>query len=127
MTTVERPLGGLASGLETLLWANQLYPKFQFGGKEIFSINFTLTTLGGVYLLMKDYNKALTFHKLDLEIAQRNNNRPCQGRAYGNIAATYEAMGDFSSAIPSQEQHLFIAKEQNDGEAKLIALHGIGR
>ena len=83
--------------------------------------------LGGVYLLMEEYDKALTFHKLDLELAQRNDDRPSQGRAYGNIATVHEAQGDFLSAVPCREQHLFIAKEQNDEEAKLIALHGIGR
>ena len=83
--------------------------------------------LGGVYLLMKDYDKALTFHKLDLELAQRNSDRPCQGRAFGNIAATYEAMKEYAAAIPNREQHLFIAKEQDDELAKLVALHGIGR
>ena len=83
--------------------------------------------LGSVHLLMKDFDKALTFHKLDLELAQRNNDRPCQGRAYGNIAGAYEATKQHAAAIASREQHLFIAKEQHDDLAKLVALHGIGR
>ena len=83
--------------------------------------------MGSVYLLMGDHEKALTFHKLDLELAQRNDDRPWQGRAYGNVAATHEAMKDFVAAIPCREQHLFIAKEENDELAHLVALHGIGR
>nr|CAB3267334.1 tetratricopeptide repeat protein 28 [Phallusia mammillata] len=83
--------------------------------------------IGSVYQAMRDFDNAVNFHKLDLEISQKSDNQPCQGRAHGNLAAVYEQMGNHDGAIAHQEQHLFIANEQNDEVAKQIALYGIGR
>ncbi|KAF3849226.1 hypothetical protein F7725_015723 [Dissostichus mawsoni] len=65
--------------------------------------------LGGVYQRMADNETAL------------------QGRSYGNLGLTYEALGKYERAVVFQEQHLSVAAQTNDLIAKTLAYGSLGR
>lgn len=50
-----------------------------------------------------------------------------QGRAYGNLGLTYEALGNYERAVVFQEQHLSVAAQTNDLMAKTLAYGSLGR
>lgn len=50
-----------------------------------------------------------------------------QGRAYGNLGLTYEALGKHERAVVFQEQHLSVAAQTNDLLAKTLAYGSLGR
>lgn len=50
-----------------------------------------------------------------------------QGRAYGNLGLTYEALGNYERAVVFQEQHLSVAAQTNDLIAKTLAYGSLGR
>lgn len=76
---------------------------------------------------MGEYDTALQYHQLDLQIAEETNNPTCQGRAYGNLGLTYESLGTFERAVVYQEQHLSIAAQMNDLVAKTVSYSSLGR
>lgn len=71
--------------------------------------------------------RSIKYYQLDLQIATETENLPCQGRAHGNLGMVYETLHNYKMAVRHQEQHLFIADDQNDPVAKLTALRSIGR
>lgn len=76
---------------------------------------------------MGEYDTALQYHQLDLQIAEETNNPTCQGRAYGNLGLTYESLGTYERAVVYQEQHLSIAAQMNDLVAKTVSYSSLGR
>lgn len=50
-----------------------------------------------------------------------------QGRAYGNLGLTFEALGKHERAVVFQEQHLSVAAQTNDLMAKTLAYGSLGR
>ena len=50
-----------------------------------------------------------------------------QGRSYGNLGLTYEALGNHERAVVFQEQHLSVAAQTNDLTAKTLAYSSLGR
>ncbi|KAJ0012872.1 hypothetical protein NQD34_017206 [Periophthalmus magnuspinnatus] len=76
---------------------------------------------------MADNETALQWHQRALDIAEQNGCIRSQGRAYGNLGLTYEALGNFERAVFFQEQHLSVAAQANDLTAKTIAYGSLGR
>ncbi|KAL1418608.1 hypothetical protein MTO96_005643 [Rhipicephalus appendiculatus] len=83
--------------------------------------------MGAVYQAMGDYDQALHWHQIDLEIAEETNNMAAQGRAYGNLGMTHEALGNYDKAVSLQEQNLSIAAQLGDKAAKAEAYSSLGR
>lgn len=69
----------------------------------------------------------LQWHQRALDIAEQTGCVRSQGRAYGNLGLTYEALGNFERAVVFQEQHLSVAAQTNDLIAKTLAYSSLGR
>uniref|UniRef100_A0A3B3XF08 Uncharacterized protein n=1 Tax=Poecilia mexicana TaxID=48701 RepID=A0A3B3XF08_9TELE len=66
-------------------------------------------------------------HSRALSIAEQTGCVRSQGRAYGNLGLTYEALGNYERAVVFQEQHLSVAAQTNDLTAKTMAYGSLGR
>lgn len=62
-----------------------------------------------------------------MDIAEQLKCLGSQGRAYGNLGLTYEALGNYERAVVFQEQHLSVAAQTNDLAAKMLAYGSLGR
>lgn len=69
----------------------------------------------------------LQWHQRALDIAEQTGCVRSQGRAYGNLGLTYEALGNYERAVVFQEQHLSVAAQTNDLIAKTLAYGSLGR
>lgn len=69
----------------------------------------------------------LQWHQRALDIAEQTGCVRSQGRAYGNLGLTYEALGNHERAVVFQEQHLSVAAQTNDLIAKTLAYGSLGR
>lgn len=67
------------------------------------------------------------WHQRALDIAEQIGCVRSQGRAYGNLGLTYEALGKHERAVVFQEQHLSVAAQTNDLLAKTLAYGSLGR
>lgn len=67
------------------------------------------------------------WHQRALDIAEQSRCVRSQGRAYGNLGLTYEALGKYERAVVFQEQHLSVAAQTNDLIAKTLAYGSLGR
>ena len=67
-----------------------------------------------------DFQKALEYHKLDLNHAQDTGKRADEGRAYSDLGITYRRLGKLEEAMDCHLRHLSITKEvrNKDEEAK---------
>ena len=79
--------------------------------------------LGNAYDSLGDFQKAIEYHKRDLEIAKEVGDKAGEGISYCNLGNAYESLGDFKKAIECYEIDLEIAKEVGDraGEGKSYA------
>ena len=55
--------------------------------------------LGNACFYSGKYNKALEYHKKDLEIAEKMGDLQGMAKAQGNLGNTFKALGNFESAI----------------------------
>lgn len=69
----------------------------------------------------------LQWHQRALDIAEQIGCVRSQGRAYGNLGLTYEALGNHGRAVVFQEQHLSVAAQTNNLMAKTLAYGSLGR
>ena len=69
----------------------------------------------------------MQWHQRALDIAEQIGCGRGQGRAYGDLGLTYEALGNFERAVFYQEQHLSVAAQTNDLVAKTLAYGSLGR
>lgn len=82
--------------------------------------------LGIKYSNLRDFKKALEYHKLDLSIANDAEDRPGKGVAYANLGLAYDSLCDFKTALKYHELHLGIAKEVGDRADQGRAYANIG-
>ena len=71
-------------------------------------------SLGNAYQNLRNFSKAIEYHKQHLAIAKEVGDRAGEGNAYGNLGNAFESQGDFRQAIEYRTQHLVIAKEVGD-------------
>ncbi|MEQ2180648.1 hypothetical protein GOODEAATRI_003329 [Goodea atripinnis] len=96
--------------------------------------------LGTLHSQLGNYEQALSclehqlsiarsagWHQRALRIAEQTGCVRSQGRAYGNLGLTYEALGNYERAVVFQEQHLSVAAQTNDLIAKTLAYGSLGR
>lgn len=79
-----------------------------------------------VHQKMFQWNSALQYHQLDLDISQANDHKEGQIRAMANIGATYEGMDDMDKALIAHENYLDLALQTNDITAQTRSLGGLG-
>ncbi|MGX9727911.1 MAG: tetratricopeptide repeat protein [Candidatus Electronema sp. VV] len=74
----------------------------------------------------ENYDAALEYLKQDLTISQQIGARRVEGTTLNNIAAIYEAKGDYTAALKQCEQSLAIAKEIDDKDGEASCRWNIG-
>jgi len=82
--------------------------------------------LGGVYLSLGQYEKALEHYQQDLAIAREIGDRAGEGSALGNLGIVYDSLGQYEKAIEHYQQHLDIAREIGDRAGQGRALGNLG-
>lgn len=100
--------------------------KIDIGGRSLEAVSAVYSQMGNAYFALRDFQKALKYHQLDLETAQILNDRSGLAKAHGNIGNTYKALGNFDLAYEHSSSHLQLARELGDRECEARALYNMG-
>ena len=73
-----------------------------------------------------DYERALAYHELHLDIAKEIADRAGEGAAYASIGSTYHNLGDLKKAIEYHQLHLRISIELGDPAGEGLAYSNLG-
>ena len=68
---------------------------------------------GIIHQMKGEYDAALKLHKVHLSVAQEQGDYAAQGRAFGNMANAYHALGLHDQAVRYHRQELQISLEVN--------------
>ncbi|KAL7978469.1 hypothetical protein Chor_004286 [Crotalus horridus] len=86
----------------------------EVGTEDLKTLSAIYSQLGNAYFYLKDYAKALEYHKHDLTLAS------------GNLGNTLKILGQFDEALVCCQRHLDISQEQGDKVGEARALYNIG-
>lgn len=98
----------------------------QVGTEDLKTLSAIYSQLGNAYFYLKEYARALQFHKHDLLLARTIGDRMGEAKASGNLGNTLKVLGRFDEAIVCCQRHLDIAQEQGDKVGEARALYNIG-
>ncbi|KAM6986908.1 G-protein-signaling modulator 1b [Aplochiton taeniatus] len=98
----------------------------QVGTEDLKTLSAIYSQLGNAYFYMKEYGKALEYHKHDLTLARTIGDRIGEGKASGNLGNTLKVLGRFDEAAVCCQRHLDISQEQGDKVGEARALYNIG-
>ncbi|XP_015683321.1 G-protein-signaling modulator 1-like, partial [Protobothrops mucrosquamatus] len=86
----------------------------EVGTEDLKTLSAIYSQLGNAYFYLKDYAKALEYHKHDLTLARTIGDRIGEGKASGNLGNTLKILGQFDEALVCCQRHLDISQEQGD-------------
>uniref|UniRef100_A0AAQ4NWV7 G protein signaling modulator 1b n=1 Tax=Gasterosteus aculeatus aculeatus TaxID=481459 RepID=A0AAQ4NWV7_GASAC len=98
----------------------------QVGTEDLKTLSAIYSQLGNAYFYLKEYGKALEYHKHDLTLARTIGDRIGEGKASGNLGNTLKVLGRFDEAVVCCQRHLDISQEQRDKVGEARALYNIG-
>ncbi|KAM5298990.1 G-protein-signaling modulator 1 isoform 2-T2 [Ctenodactylus gundi] len=98
----------------------------QVGTEDLKTLSAIYSQLGNAYFYLKEYSRALQFHKHDLLLARTIGDRMGEAKASGNLGNTLKVLGRFDEAVVCCQRHLDIAQEQGDKVGEARALYNIG-
>ncbi|XP_074871265.1 G-protein-signaling modulator 1 isoform X2 [Carettochelys insculpta] len=98
----------------------------QVGTEDLKTLSAIYSQLGNAYFYLKEYSKALEYHKHDLTLARTIGDRIGEAKASGNLGNTLKILGQFDEAIVCCQRHLDISQEQGDKVGEARALYNIG-
>ncbi|XP_078478206.1 G-protein-signaling modulator 1 [Lampetra planeri] len=98
----------------------------QVGTEDLKTLSAIYSQLGNAYFYLKEYGKALEYHKHDLTLARTIGDRIGEGKASGNLGNTLKVLGRFDEAVVCCQRHLDISQEQGDKVGEARALYNIG-
>ncbi|XP_077161827.1 G-protein-signaling modulator 1 isoform X2 [Paroedura picta] len=98
----------------------------QVGTEDLKTLSAIYSQLGNAYFYLKEYSKALEYHKHDLTLARTIGDRTGEAKASGNLGNTLKILGQFDEAITCCQRHLEISQEQGDKVGEARALYNIG-
>ncbi|XP_066111845.1 G-protein-signaling modulator 1 isoform X5 [Saccopteryx bilineata] len=98
----------------------------QVGTEDLKTLSAIYSQLGNAYFYLKEYTRALEYHKHDLLLARTIGDRMGEAKASGNLGNTLKVLGRFDEAIVCCQRHLDIAQEQGDKIGEARALYNIG-
>ncbi|XP_048368341.1 G-protein-signaling modulator 1 [Sphaerodactylus townsendi] len=98
----------------------------QMGTEDLKTLSAIYSQLGNAYFYLKEYSKALEYHKHDLTLARTIGDRTGEAKASGNLGNTLKILGQFDEAIACCQRHLEISQEQEDKVGEARALYNIG-
>ncbi|XP_061459644.1 G-protein-signaling modulator 1 isoform X2 [Rhineura floridana] len=98
----------------------------QVGTEDLKTLSAIYSQLGNAYFYLKEYAKALEYHKHDLTLARTIADRVGEAKASGNLGNTLKILGQFDEAVVCCQRHLDISQEQGDKVGEARALYNIG-
>uniref|UniRef100_H3C1V1 G protein signaling modulator 1b n=1 Tax=Tetraodon nigroviridis TaxID=99883 RepID=H3C1V1_TETNG len=98
----------------------------QVGTEDLKTLSAIYSQLGNAYFYLKEYGKALEYHRHDLTLARTIGDRIGEGKASGNLGNTLKILGRFDEAAVCCQRHLDISQEQGDKVGEARALYNIG-
>nr|XP_056716187.1 G-protein-signaling modulator 1 [Euleptes europaea] len=98
----------------------------QVGTEDLKTLSAIYSQLGNAYFYLKEYSKALEYHKHDLTLARTIGDRTGEAKASGNLGNTLKILGQFDEAVVCCQRHLDISQEQGDKVGEARALYNIG-
>uniref|UniRef100_A0A8D2LS68 G protein signaling modulator 1 n=1 Tax=Varanus komodoensis TaxID=61221 RepID=A0A8D2LS68_VARKO len=98
----------------------------QVGTDDLKTLSAIYSQLGNAYFYLKEYAKALEFHRHDLTLARTIGDRIGEAKASGNLGNTLKILGQFDEAVVCCQRHLDISQEQGDKVGEARALYNIG-
>ncbi|MBN3283209.1 GPSM1 protein, partial [Polyodon spathula] len=98
----------------------------QVGTEDLKTLSAIYSQLGNAYFYLKEYAKALEYHRHDLTLARTIGDRVGEGKASGNLGNTLKVLGRFDEAAVCSQRHLDIAREQQDKVGEARALYNSG-
>ncbi|KAI1905064.1 hypothetical protein AGOR_G00012090 [Albula goreensis] len=98
----------------------------QVGTEDLKTLSAIYSQLGNAYFYLKEYSKALEYHRHDLTLARTIGDRIGEGKASGNLGNTLKVLGRFDEAVVCCQRHLDISQEQGDKVGEARALYNIG-
>eukprot|EP00076_Gallus_gallus_P016076 XP_015135287.1 G-protein-signaling modulator 1 isoform X3 [Gallus gallus] len=98
----------------------------QVGTEDLKTLSAIYSQLGNAYFYLKEYSKALEYHKHDLTLARTIGDRIGEAKASGNLGNTLKILGQFDEAVVCCQRHLDISQEQGDKIGEARALYNIG-
>ncbi|XP_060926413.1 G-protein-signaling modulator 1b isoform X2 [Limanda limanda] len=98
----------------------------QVGTEDLKTLSAIYSQLGNAYFYLKEYGKALEYHRHDLTLAITIGDRIGEGKASGNLGNTLKVLGRYDEAVVCCQRHLDISQEQGDKVGEARALYNIG-
>ncbi|KAF5912941.1 hypothetical protein HPG69_010707 [Diceros bicornis minor] len=98
----------------------------QVGTEDLKTLSAIYSQLGNAYFYLKEYARALDYHRHDLLLARTIGDRMGEAKASGNLGNTLKVLGRFDEAVVCCQRHLDIAQEQGDKVGEARALYNIG-
>ncbi|XP_051528679.1 G-protein-signaling modulator 1-like isoform X2 [Myxocyprinus asiaticus] len=98
----------------------------QVGTEDLKTLSAIYSQLGNAYFYLKEYGKALEYHRHDLTLARTIGDRIGEGKASGNLGNTLKVLGRYDEAAVCCQRHLDISQEQGDKVGEARALYNIG-
>ncbi|KAM9327079.1 G-protein-signaling modulator 1 isoform 2-T2 [Gastrophryne carolinensis] len=98
----------------------------QVGTEDLKTLSAIYSQLGNAYFYLKEYAKALEYHKHDLTLARSIGDRIGEAKASGNLGNTLKVLGQYDEAIACCQRHLDISREQGDKVGEARALYNAG-
>ncbi|XP_025112167.1 G-protein-signaling modulator 2-like isoform X2 [Pomacea canaliculata] len=98
----------------------------QAGTDDLKTLGAIYSQLGNAYFYLQDYDKALEYHKHDLNLARACRDRIGEAKASGNLGNTLKVIGKFDEAIICCMRHLEISRELKDRLGEARALYNLG-
>ncbi|KAI4881841.1 hypothetical protein NFI96_013463 [Prochilodus magdalenae] len=98
----------------------------QVGTEDLKTLSAIYSQLGNAYFYLKEYGKALEYHRHDLTLARTIVDRIGEGKASGNLGNTLKVLGRYDEAAVCCQRHLDISQEQGDKVGEARALYNIG-
>ncbi|XP_072344846.1 G-protein-signaling modulator 1-like isoform X2 [Scyliorhinus torazame] len=98
----------------------------QVGTEDLKTLSAIYSQLGNAYFYLKEYSKALEYHRHDLTLARTIGDRIGEAKASGNLGNTLKVLGSFDEAIACCQRHLEISREQKDKVGEARAQYNIG-
>ncbi|XP_067293632.1 G-protein-signaling modulator 1b isoform X2 [Pseudorasbora parva] len=98
----------------------------QVGTEDLKTLSAIYSQLGNGYFYLKEYGKALEYHRHDLTLARTIGDRIGEGKASGNLGNTLKVLGRYDEAAVCCQRHLDISQEQGDKVGEARALYNIG-
>ncbi|XP_073077636.1 G-protein-signaling modulator 1 isoform X5 [Manis javanica] len=98
----------------------------QVGTEDLKTLSAIYSQLGNAYFYLKEFVRALEYHRHDLLLARTIGDRMGEAKASGNLGNTLKVLGRFDEATVCCQRHLDIAREQGDKVGEARALYNIG-